>query len=306
MRTLLLILRKFGIAVLTVFVVVTITFFLMRAIPGNVYSGERVLNETVIKNIRDKYHLDDSLSSQYFHWLKDVASLNFGISMFSEGRSVNDIIRTQAPISMFIGIITFILSFGVGITLGVFSAVSRESLFSRFTTFFAILGMALPNFVMAAILQYYFSVRIHLFPVLSTSSYIGFVLPVLALSIYPIAFITRTVYYSMIDVLRKEYIVAAKARGIPATRIIFIHALKNAILPLFSYLGPFLANILVGSFAIETIFNIPGLGRYYISSISNRDYTTIMGLTTFFALLLVSINLTIDVVNTLIDPRVTK
>lgn len=284
--------------------VVTITFFLMRAVPGNVYSGERVLNETAIKNVQERYHLNDPLSVQYLYWLKSVVTLDFGTSMFSDGRSVNDIIKTHAPISMFIGGVTFILSFGVGIILGVRLALTRKEKYSELITFLVILGTTLPNFVVATLLQYYFSVRLRIFPVFSTSSYIGFILPVLALSIYPIAFITRTVYYSMIDVLQKEYIVAAKARGIPQNRIIFIHALKNAILPLFSYLGPFLANVLIGSFAIETIFSIPGLGRYYINSISNRDYTVIMGLTAFFSILLVCINLAVDMLNAAIDPRI--
>ncbi len=296
--------RKISIALLSVFVVITITFFLMRAVPGNVYTNERVINVTVSKNIQEKYHLNSPISTQYFFWLKDVSTFNFGTSMFSDGRSVNQIIKTHAPISLVIGVVTFLLSFFTGVYLGVYLSVIKKTKYSKIISTIVVLGMTLPNFVIAALLQYYFSVKMGLFPVLSSFSFIGLVLPIVALSIYPTAYITRTIYYTMIDILKKEYITAARARGIPENRIIFIHALKNAILPLFAYLGPFLASVLIGSFAIETIFNIPGLGRYYISSISNRDYTVIMGLTAFFSLLLVSINLVVDVINTFLDPRI--
>lgn len=291
---------------MVVLVVATITFFLMRAVPGNVYNQDRVLNPVAIRNIEAKYHLDEPLMVQYLFWLRDAVSLDFGVSMVQDGRKVNDIIRTHFPVSAAVGMVAILISLCWGVGLGIYLAVSESRLFQGAGHVWIILGLTLPNFALAALLQYIFSVKLHLFPVLGTTAVAGLVLPILTLAVYPAAFIAKTVYYGMLDALRGDYVVAARARGIAEENIIYVHALKNSILPVIAYLGPLSAGILVGSFAIETVFNIPGLGRYYIDTIISRDYTGVMGLTVFFAFLLVIINLAVEGVYSWLDPRIGK
>lgn len=297
-------LKRLAYSLLTLFIIITLTFFLMRSIPGNVFTKDKALPPNIVENLKAKYGFDLPLSQQYFKMLGNVVRLDFGMSMQNEGRKVNDIISEQFPNSAKLGLFAILLCLIFGIPLGIISALKNGKWQDNTSMIVATLGVTIPSFVVATLGQYIFSVKLKILPVMGFKSLAHAIMPGIALSFFPLAFIARLVRSSMLETLQQDYIRTAKAKGLSQSIVILKHALKNSIIPVVTYLGPLAAAILTGSFVVERIFNIPGLGRYYVTSISNRDYTTIMGVTIFYAAFVIMMNFLVDVVYVIIDPRI--
>jgi oligopeptide transport system permease protein len=298
------IIKRVGYSLLTLYVVITVTFLLMHAIPGGIYTSEKRLPPAIVENIKAKYGLNLPLSQQYFLQLKNIVKLDFGMSMKNQGRKVNDIIAQQFPRSARLGLFAITLCLFIGIPLGIISALKADKWQDNISMIIATLGVSVPGFVIAILSQYFFGVKLGLFPTIGDSTILHLVLPGIALSFLPLSFIARLVRSSMVEVLEQDYIRTARAKGLSDKTVIYKHALKNSIMPVVTYLGPLIAGVLTGSFVIESIFNIPGLGRYFVTSITNRDYTVILGVTLFYSFFLIVMNLIVDLVYVLIDPRI--
>lgn len=291
-------------SLLTLFVVITVTFILMHAIPGGVYTSEKKLPPAIAENIKIKYGTNLPLIKQYILQVKNIAIGDFGLSMKNKGRRVNDIIAEQFPRSARLGVFSITLCLFAGIPLGTISALKVNKWQDRVSMIFVTLGVSVPGFVVAVLSQYYLGVKLRLFPTIGDRTVLHLILPGLALSFFPISFITRLVRSSMLEVLGQDFIRTVRAKGVSEKTVICKHALKNSIMPVVTYMGPLIAGVLTGSFVIESIFNIPGLGVYYVSSILNRDYTVIMGVTVFYAIFLIFMNLAVDIIYVLLDPRI--
>ncbi|MCX8130738.1 MAG: ABC transporter permease [Clostridia bacterium] len=298
------VLKRFLYSILTLLIVVTVTFMLMHEIPGSIYTGEKKLPAAIERNIKAKYGLDQPLYRQYLKMLDNLAHLDFGDSMISQGRSVNKIIGDHFPVSAKLGLISIFLCLLAGIPLGIASALHKDKWQDYISMIVATLGVTIPSFVVATLSQYFLSVKLGIFPVIGFKSVWHAVLPAVALSFFPLSFIARLVRSSMVETLEQDFIRTARAKGLSESTVVYKHALKNALLPVVTYLGPLTASILTGSFIIERIFNIPGLGRYFVDSISNRDYTVIMGVTVFYAVFLIIMNFIVDIIYLFIDPRI--
>ncbi|MCX7745780.1 MAG: ABC transporter permease [Clostridia bacterium] len=296
--------KRFIYSLFTLWVIITIIFFTMHSIPGNIYSTKKALPPAIENNIKAKYGLDKPLAQQYLIVLKGIIRFDFGMSIENDGRSVNEMITEHFPYSLKVGLLALFFCVFIGIPLGVFSALHSGKWQDYLLTILATIGVAVPSFILAALLQYFFAVKLRLFHVLGLRSIWDAVLPALALALLPMSFIAKLTSSSMMEVLAQNYIKAAKARGLSRRTVIVKHALKNSILPVVTYMGPLTAGLLTGSFAIETIFGIPGLGGYYVDSILSRDYTTIMGVSVFYAIFLIVMNFLVDIVYVLIDPRI--
>ncbi|MBQ7262617.1 MAG: ABC transporter permease [Synergistaceae bacterium] len=291
-------------SVLTLFVVVTLTFFMMRAIPGGPFTDEKAIPPHVLEKIMDRYRLNDPLWSQYCRYLWDVVRCDLGPSYRYEGMTVNELIAGSFPVSLMVGSMALAFSILVGIPAGIVSALRRGRWQDRAAMLLATLGITIPNFVIATALVYVFAYRLGWVTVgfwegLSTAW-----LPALTLAGYPTAFISRLTRSSMLEVIQQDYIRTAWSKGLRERTVVYVHALRNAIIPVITYLGPLTAGILTGSFVVEQVFGVPGLGTFFVTSITNRDYTTIMGVTIFYSALLVSLNLIVDLCLGLIDPRI--
>ena len=296
--------RRVLASLLTLFIIITITFFMMRAIPGGPFTDEKAIPQFVLEKIMQRYHLNDPLYVQYGRYLLNVLCLDLGPSYRYEGMSVNELIANSFPVSFEVGAIALSLALLIGIPAGIISALRRGKWQDRLTMILSVIGVTIPNFVIAAALVYVFSwqlgwVTVGFWEGISTA-----ILPAITLAGYPAAFISRLVRSSMLEILGQDYIRTAYSKGLSERAVIYIHALKNAIIPLITYLGPLTAGILTGSFVIEQVYGVPGLGTFFVTSISNRDYTTIMGVTIFYSTILVSLNLLADVLLVCIDPRI--
>lgn len=298
------IIKRVGYSLLTLYVVISVTFLLMHAIPGGIYTSEKTLPPAIVENIKAKYGLNLPLGQQYIIQLKNVAKLDFGMSMKNQGRKVNAIIAQQFPRSARLGAFAITLCLFIGIPLGIISALKADKWQDNLSMIIATLGVSVPGFVVAILSQYFLGVKLGLFPTIGDRTILHLVLPGIALSFFPLSFIARLVRSSMVEVLEQDYIRTARAKGLSEKVVIYKHALKNSIMPVITYLGPLVAGVLTGSFVIESVFNIPGLGRYFVTSISNRDYTVILGVTVFYSLFLIVMNLVVDVVYVMIDPRI--
>lgn len=291
-------------SLLTLFVVVTLTFFMMRAIPGGPFTDEKAIPPHILEKIMDRYRLNDPLWAQYARYLWDVVRCDLGPSYRYEGMTVNELIAGSFPVSLMVGSMALALSILVGIPAGIVSALRRGRWQDRAAMVLATLGITIPNFVIATALVYVFAYRLGWVTVgfwegLSTAW-----LPALTLAGYPTAFISRLTRSSMLEVIQQDYIRTAWSKGLRERTVVYVHALRNAIIPVITYLGPLTAGILTGSFVVEQVFGVPGLGTFFVTSITNRDYTTIMGVTIFYSALLVSLNLIVDLCLGLIDPRI--
>ncbi|MHB8125605.1 MAG: ABC transporter permease [Desulfitobacteriaceae bacterium] len=297
-------LERIASALFVVWFVITVTFFLMHAIPGGPFSSEKVLPPAIMANISERYHLNDSLIKQYFDYLKNAMHFDFGPTFRYTGRTVNDLLREGFPKTAALGLLASVLALIGGITMGIIAALKQNKALDHITTFLATIGVSIPSFVLATFLQYYVGYKTHWFPPIGWGEAKNLVLPVLVLCSYPIAQITRLTRSSMVDALNQDYIRTAKSKGLPGHLIVLRHALKNALIPVVTFLGPFFAYILTGNFVVEFVFNIPGIGQFFVASIGNRDYPVIMGITILFATLLVTFNLLVDIAYTIIDPRI--
>ncbi len=291
-------------AVLVLWLVATLTFMLMHAIPGGPFSSDKVLPAQILKNINSRYHLDDPLTKQYTDYIKNLFHGDLGPTFRYEGRTVNDLIKDGMPKTAAIGLFATLLAIGGGLILGTIAALWQNKAPDILATFLATVGISVPSFVLATFLQYYIGYRLDLFPVIGWGGIKHLVLPSVALAAYPIAQVTRLMRTSMLDVLSQDYIRTARSKGLPGHLIILRHAMKNALLPVITFLGPFFAYILTGNFVVEFVFNIPGIGQFFVTSISNRDYPTIMGVTILYCGLLVVFNLLVDIAYTMVDPRI--
>ena len=291
-------------SLLTLFVVITLTFFMMRAIPGGPFTDEKAVPSFVLEKMNARYGLNDPLYSQYFRYLINVLRLDLGPSYRYEGMTVNELIVGNFPVSAFVGGIALVLALLVGIPTGIISALKRGKWQDRLAMIFATLGVTVPGFVIAAAMVYIFAWRLGWVTVGFWEGASTAILPAITLAGYPAAFISRLVRSGMLEVLGQDYIRTAYAKGLRERSVVYIHALKNAVIPVITYLGPLTAGILTGSFVVEQVFGVPGLGTFFVTSITNRDYTTIMGVTIFYSALLVFFNLIADICLGFIDPRI--
>ena len=297
--------RRLGGAIIILWVIITVTFALMHAIPGGPFTTEKKLPPQVKASIEAKYHLDDPVWKQYGDYLGGVITGDLGPSYKYEGRSVNDIISDAFPISAQLGSLSLMVAVVGGIAAGAISAMRPNGIVDYAVTILSTIGISVPTFIIGAVLVYVVGFELGWFPVALWRGPSYMVLPVLTLAAQPMAFIARLTRSGLLDVYQQEYIRTARAKGLSSWTILTRHALGNAILPVITYLGPLAASLLTGSFIVETIFAIPGLGQYFVTSIYNRDYTVILGITIFYSALVVFLNILVDMIYPLIDPRVT-
>lgn len=290
--------------IITLWVIATVTFFMMKAIPGDPFSDEKKLPDQVLANLRAHYQLDDPIPIQYLNYMKRLLQLELGPSIKYETRSVNDMIKEGFPVSFQLGVQALICSIIAGLFLGVVAALKHNRMTDYLAMVFAVLGISIPSFVLGPLLQKYFAVKWEILPVATWDGFASTIMPTLALAALPLATITRLMRSSMVEVLTQDYIRTARAKGLPPVYVIFRHTLRNAILPVVTIIGPLAVGILTGSFVIENIFSIPGIGKYFVESIHNRDYPLIMGVTLFYSVLLVGINFLVDLAYGWIDPRI--
>ncbi|QST00819.1 ABC transporter permease subunit [Pontibacillus sp. ALD_SL1] len=290
--------------VLTLWVIVTVTFFLMRAAPGSPFSGEKELPPAIQANLEAYYGLDKSLFMQYVDYLISVVKWDFGPSLKYKGQSVNDLISEGFPVSFALGMEAIFLALALGVLLGAIAALKHNRWQDYTAMIIAVLGISVPSFIMASALQYVLAIKWSVLPVARWESFAHTILPALALASTPMAFIARLTRSSMLEVLSNDYIKTAKSKGLNSTEITVRHTIRNAMMPVVSYMGPLISAILTGSFVIEKIFGIPGLGMHFVTSITNRDYSVIMGVTVFFSVLLLVSILLVDIAYSLIDPRI--
>ncbi len=275
----------------------------MKFAPGGPFTSEKKLPPKIEEQMNEAYGLNDPAHIQYFRYIKQIVKWDFGPSYKYKGQSVNDIINRSFKYSFILGMEAIFLALSIGILLGVIAALYHNKFGDYAAMIIAVLGISVPSFILATILQYVFALELKVLPIAKFDSFAHSVLPAIALATTPLAFIARLMRASMLDVLNSDYIKTAKAKGLNARVTIYRHGIRNAILPVVSYLGPLVVAILTGSFIIEKIFAIPGLGNEFVESVTNRDYTVIMGTTVFFSILLLISILLVDIIYGLIDPR---
>lgn len=298
------IIKRVVLAVITIWAVATITFFLMNMVPGGPFMSEKAISPQAQKALEEKFGLDKSLGEQYTTYLKDAVRFDFGDSLKQRGRTVSSIIISKFPVSARVGGVSILVALFLGIPLGCVAALKRGKFLDRFISVFATCGIAIPSFVICTVLMYWLGATLGLLPTFGLTSWKHYIMPVISLSFYPTAYIMRLMRSSMLDVLGQDYVRTARAKGLPMVICLFKHALRNAILSIITYLGPMLTFTLTGSFIVEKIFTLPGIGGEFVSSILNRDYTLIMGTTIFLASFMVIMNLLVDIVYHFVDPRI--
>ena len=297
-------LKRLGYILVSLFFIVTITFFLMKAAPGGPFASERKLPPAIEQQMNEAYGLNDPIIKQYGDYLVNVVKFDFGPSFKYTGQEVSDIIKRSFPYSLILGLEAIFLALAVGVLLGVVAALKHNKFGDYIAMVISVLGISVPSFIIATILQYIFAIKLQALPVARFESFAHTILPAVALATTPLAFIARLMRSSMLEVLNADYIKTAKSKGMSERVVTYKHALRNAILPVVSYLGPLVVGILTGSFIIEKIFGIPGLGNEFVVSVTNRDYTVIMGTTVFFSVLLLFSILVVDLIYGLVDPRI--
>lgn len=294
--------KRILLAIVSVWIITLITFFTMNAIPGGPFNKEKATDPAIIATLEARYNLDKPLGQQYILYMNNLLHGDWGISLHS-GRDIWTDIWSKFQISARLGGMAAAVAIAFGIVLGSVAALTRNKLPDRLIIFFTTLGTAMPSFVLATLLLLTFCLKLSWFPVWSSSNP-NYTLPVIALSVYPMAYITRLTKTSMLDALNQDYVRTARAKGVSKLKVIFIHALRNALIPVVTYVGPMVAYILTGSMVVENIFTIGGLGSVFVTSINNRDYPVIMAVTIFLAILMVVANLLTDIVYKMIDPRI--
>jgi oligopeptide transport system permease protein len=286
------------------FVVSLLTFLLMHSVPGGPWAREKALPAPTVARLNIKYGLDDPLPVQYINWASSLLQGDLGPSFKFADRSVNDIVGEGIGVTVQLGIMAFLLSVLVGIPLGIFAALGHNRWPDYLSTGISVLGIATPTFVAATLLILLFSVRLDLLPTGGWKGPETWILPTVALAGFPIAVIARYTRASMLEVTRKDYIRTAHSKGVNDRAVVTRHMIRNALIPVVTILGPTLAYLVTGSFIIETVFGIPGIGRYYITSISSKDYGVLMAMTILYAFVVAFLNLVVDVMYAYIDPRI--
>ena len=309
--------KRIAMGLVTLWLVITITFFLIHMLPGDPFQSEKAIPPKVKENLMAKYHLDRPLGEQYVEYLKNIAKGDLGSSMKVRGRTVNDVINQSFLTSADLGARSIIFALVLGIPLGIIAALKRGKYQDKLAMIVAIIGISVPSFVLAGLMQKYF-VDIHngflidngFLPEFFRIRLSGWdspekkILPVVALGLYTVALIARLLRDKMIEVMGQDYIRLAVAKGVKPRNIVFKHALRNAILPIITIMGPTIAAVLTGSFVIEKMFSIPGLGKYFVDSINDRDYTMVLGVTVFYAIFLIIMMILVDIIYVLVDPKI--
>ena len=288
------IVKRVAMGIFSVFIVATLTFFIMNLVPGGPFVAEKSISKAAQQALAEKYGLDKPLGVQYLNYMNSLVHGDMGLSLKQRGRTVNQIIFSKLPVSARTAGLAVVVALCVGIPLGCLSAYNRGKWADNLIIVFATCGIAIPSFISSVVLLYTFGLN-------EPAAYI---MPVTALAIYPTAYITRLMRSSLLDVMGQDYMRTARAKGVSSVKILFKHALRNAILPVITYVGPMLAGLMTGSFVVEKIFSIPGLGRDFVSAITNRDYMMIMGTTILLATLVIVANVVVDILYKIIDPRI--
>ena len=297
-------LRRFVYSLFTIFIIATVTFFMMRAIPGGPFTRERPVPDEIMRALNAKYNLDAPLIVQYVDYMKGLVTFDLGPSFSKIGVSVNELIAKGFPLTARVGFFAIIFIVVLGVPVGIISALRQNRPIDYFVMFMATLGVTIPSFVLATLYIFIFAGRLGWVPTYGIKTWASYIGPMIALSGYSLSFTARLTRSSMLEVLRQDYIRTARANGLKRLSVIGKHAMKNALIPVITYLGPTIAAIMTGSFVVEKIFAIPGMGRYFVESVTNRDYTTILGVTVLYAAFYVMMVYLVDVIYALVDPRI--
>lgn len=296
--------KRLGMMVIAMLAIMLLVFCLIHIAPGSPFTNDRQASPEVEAALNAKYGLDQPLPTQFFNYLQGVLRGDFGPSYKYTGQSVNDFISNGWPVSARLGGITILFVLLAALPMGILAAVKNNRWQDMGIMAVATIGVTIPSFVIASVLIYFFSYRLNVLPTFGLDSWQSFILPVIALGGYSVSYLARLTRSSLLEVMGQDYIRTARAKGLSEFKVITRHALRNALLPVITVLGPTVANLLTGSFVVENIFAIPGLGRHFVNSISQRDYTTVMGVTIFYAAFLMAMILVVDVFYCLIDPRI--
>ena len=298
------ILQRIGLMAITLWAIATLTFFLMHAVPGGPFVSERMLAPEIEAALNAKYGLDQPVWQQYLNYLGGLLRFDLGPSFKYPGVSINSLIAAGLPVTMQTGLLAVICVVAVGVPLGIIAALNRNRWPDTTVMFVATLGVAIPSYVIATVSLYFFALRLGWVPTFGLDDWRGFILPVFALSGFWISFVSRLTRSSLLETLGQDYMTTARAKGLRPGQVLFKHGLRNSLLPVVTVLGPVVANIITGSFVIEQIFALPGIGRQFVLSITNRDYTAIMGITIFYAAILMVMILIVDLLYVWLDPRI--
>ncbi|MCQ2508222.1 MAG: ABC transporter permease [Dorea sp.] len=295
--------KRLGMSILTVLIISMITFFVMNMVPGGPFNNEKASSAAVQKVLEERYNLDKPVPEQYVIYMKNlIINHDWGVSLKS-GRPIWEDLWSKFKVSAKLGLSAALVALASGIVLGSLAALKRNTWVDRLIVFLTTLATAMPSFVLATLLMLVFCLKLQLFPVWSVNDP-NYTLPIIALCLYPMAYTTRLTKTSMLDSLNQDYVRTARAKGMQVWKVIFKHALKNALIPVVTYAGPMIAYILTGSMVVENIFTIGGLGTSFVTSINNRDYPMIMACTLFLAIIMVVANLLTDIAYKWIDPRI--
>lgn len=297
-------LKRLGIMLAALFMIILLTFVFMHSVPGGPFTSDRNVSEEVEAALNAKYHLDDPLPKQFVDYLSGVMKFDLGPSYRYTGKTVNEFISNGFPVSGKVGGITILFVVLAAIPMGIVAAIKNEKWQDMLLMAVATIGVTIPSFVIASILIYVFSYQLDWVPSFGLDSWKGYILPVITLGGYSISYIARQMRSSLLEVMGQDYIRTARAKGLSEAKVILKHALRNALIPVITVLGPTVANLLTGSFVIEKIYALPGLGIHFVNSVSQRDYTTIMGVTIFYATFLLAMVFIVDLFYCLIDPRI--
>ncbi len=298
------ILNRLGMMLVTLWAIVTLTFFLMHAVPGGPFVSERMLAPEIAAALNAKYGLNLPIWEQYLNYLGRILTFDLGPSFKYPGVSINSMIAAGLPVTLQTGLLAVICVVALGVPLGVIAALNRNRWPDTTVMFIATLGVAIPSYVIATVSIYFFALRLGWVPTFGLDDWRGYFLPVFALSGFWISFVSRLTRSSLLETLEQDYMVTARAKGLRKGQILFKHGLRNSLLPVVTVLGPVVANLITGSFVIEQIFALPGIGRQFVLSITNRDYTAIMGITIFYAAILMVMILIVDLLYVWLDPRI--
>jgi oligopeptide transport system permease protein len=299
------ILKRISAALLTILVAAVITFIIMNLVPGDPFMGEKAPSEAVLQALREKYGLDQPLIIQFKNYMVNLLQGDFGVSYkLQKNRQIVDIIKESFPVSAKIGAMAILIAIITGIPLGCLAAFKRNKVTDNIIRVFSTLGISMPGFVVATSAMIIFAVKLKWLPTSGLNGVTSYILPVFTLSLYPMCYIARLMRSSMLDAFSQDYVRTARAKGMTNFIITFKHALRNSLIPVITYLGPLIGYVLTGSFVVEQVFNIPGLGRYFVKAIGARDYMVIMGTTIFLAAFIIFMNLVCDLLYKLVDPRI--
>jgi oligopeptide transport system permease protein len=298
------ILQRLGMMLLTLWAIVTLTFFLMHAVPGGPFVSERMLAPEIEAALNAKFGLDQPIWVQYLAYLRGIITFDLGPSFKYPGISVNTMIADGLPVTLQTGLLAVICVIALGIPLGIIAALNRNRWPDTTVMLLATIGVAIPSYVIATVTLYIFALRLGWVPTFGLDDWRGYILPVFALSGFWVSFVARLTRSSLLETFEQDYMTTARAKGLRPGQVLFKHGLRNSLVPVVTVLGPVVANLITGSFVIEQIFALPGIGRQFVLSITNRDYTAIMGITIFYAAALMVMILIVDLLYAVLDPRI--